>query len=96
MDDDQRYRELDDKRQGEGLTEEEANELGRLEAERSGKQYEGNADDPPLEVRAERVSSDPEEATEAEVEVKENTDVDGSVQTPERLAGEQVDAPPPA
>ncbi|MDQ4005152.1 MAG: hypothetical protein M3135_02470 [Actinomycetota bacterium] len=94
--DEQRYRELDAKRQGEGLTEEEANELGKLEAKRMGKEYEGNADDPPLEVRAERVGADPEEVTEAEVEVKENRDVDDSVQTPERLAGEQVDAPPPA
>ena len=92
----ERYQELDRKRQGEGLTEEEANELGKLEAERSGQDYEGNADDPPLEVRAERVGADPEEVTEAEVEIKENRDVDDSIQTPERLAGEQVDVPPPA
>ncbi len=46
-----RYDELDEKRRTRGLTREEAEELGRLEAERMGREYEGNADDPPPGVR---------------------------------------------
>jgi hypothetical protein len=90
-----RYEELDAKRQGEGLTLEEANELGRLEAERDGREYEGNAEDPPPEVRAERVGADPEEVTEAEIEAKER-DVDDTILTDERRKAAEVDTPPPA
>ncbi|HYH28354.1 MAG TPA: hypothetical protein VEA19_06235 [Actinomycetota bacterium] len=91
-----RYEELDAKRQGEGLTEDEANELGRLEAERAGRPYEGNADDPPLEVRAERVGADPEEATEEEVAATEEKDVDDTVLTDERRRANERDNPPVA
>ena len=95
--DDQRYRELDAKRRSaEGLTEEEANELGRLDAERAGRPYEGNADDPPLEVRAERVGADPEEATEEEIAATEETDIDDTVLTDERLRAAEKDIPPVA
>lgn len=49
-----RYEELTAKRDSaEGLTNEEANELGRMLAEREGKPY-GNADNPPPEVQEER------------------------------------------
>ena len=56
-----RYEDLTAKRDSEGLSEEEADELGRLMAEREGKPY-SNADDPPPEVESER-KSEPEEAT---------------------------------
>ena len=48
-----RFDELTEKRDGIGLTHDEADELGRLMAEREGKPY-GNADDPPEEVEEER------------------------------------------
>jgi hypothetical protein len=48
-----RYEELTEKRDSIGLTHDEADELGRLMAEREGKPY-GNADDPPEEVEEER------------------------------------------
>jgi hypothetical protein len=48
-----RFRELTEKRDGPGLSNEEADELGRMMAEREGKPY-GNADDPPEEVEEER------------------------------------------
>ena len=95
--DEQRYRELDAKRLSpEGLTEAEANELGRLDAERAGRPYEGNADDPPLEVRAERVGADPEEATEEKIVAEEQKDVDDTILTDERLAAAEKDIPPVA
>jgi hypothetical protein len=54
-----RFDELIEKRKGSGLSREEADELGRLFAEREGKPY-GNADDPPAEVEDERKGgSDP-------------------------------------
>jgi len=52
-DTDRRFEELTEKRDGIGLTRDEADELGRLMAEREGKPY-GNADDPPEEVEEER------------------------------------------
>ena len=58
-----RYDELDEKRSTTGLTREEADELGRLEAERSGREYEGNADNPPPGVRAEESAAETAEAT---------------------------------
>ncbi|MGH2661962.1 MAG: hypothetical protein ACRDKA_09980 [Actinomycetota bacterium] len=59
-----RYQQLIEKRDDEGLTDQEADELGRLMAERRGKQY-GNADDPPEDVEIERVGT--MEATEEDV-----------------------------
>jgi len=90
-----RYQELVDKRDGPGLTDEEADELGRLMAERKGREY-GNADDPPLEVEAERASKDPEEVLEEERDAREHRDVDDSIMTRERQAGTDKDLPPPA
>ena len=59
-----RYQQLIEKRGGEGLTEDEANELGRLMAQRQGEEY-GNADNPPEDVELERVGT--VEATEDDV-----------------------------
>jgi len=42
--DDQRYQELMEKRSRTGLSEAEANELGRMMAERLGKPYQGHSD----------------------------------------------------
>jgi hypothetical protein len=87
-----RYEDLISKRDGEGLSEDEADELGRLIAEREGKPY-ANADDPPVEVEAER-RSEPEEATRDEVETER--DVDDSILTKEGEPGREVDQPPVA
>jgi hypothetical protein len=60
-----RYEDLIAKRDSEGLSEDEANELGRLIAEREGEPY-ANADDPPPDVEAERKSKDPDSALQGE------------------------------
>ena len=56
-----RYEELIAKRDREGLTDEEADELGRLMAERRGERYEGDARKPPPEVAARRRSGPDDE-----------------------------------
>ncbi len=61
-----RYEELIEKRDAEGLSREEATELGRLMAERRGEVYEGNAADPPPDVEMRRESV-PEDEIEEEV-----------------------------
>jgi hypothetical protein len=61
-----RYEDLIDKRDGEGLTDEEATELGRLIAERRGEPYEGDAQDPPPDVELRRRSV-PEDEIEEEL-----------------------------
>lgn len=61
-----RYDELIAKRDREGLTPEEATELGRLMAERRGQPYEGNAQAPPSDVEMRRASV-PEEEIEEEL-----------------------------
>ena len=61
-----RYHELIDKRNREGLTDDEADELGRLMAERRGEPYEGHAKDPPPDVELRRASV-PEEEIEDEL-----------------------------
>jgi hypothetical protein len=91
-----RYEELTKKRDAEGLSDDEANELGKLEAKREGEEYEGNADDPPIEVRAERIGADPETATEEEVATEEHKDVDDTVLTRERERAAEGDNPPVA
>lgn len=88
-----RYEELIAKRDGEGLNDEEADELGKLMAEREGEPY-ANADDPPPEVDAERKSKDPEEATRDEAETEK--DIDDSTLTEEGEKGREVDNPPVA
>jgi hypothetical protein len=64
-----RYQELIAKRDREGLTDDEADELGRLMAERRGQPYEGNAQEPPPDVAVEQAGTPQgtaEEAHEAE------------------------------
>jgi hypothetical protein len=90
-----RYQELIDKRDGPGLSDEEADELGRLMAEREGRDY-ANADSPPVEVEAERVSKEPEEFLEEEEDSKEYRDVDDTVMTREGQPARDKDFPPPA
>ena len=51
-----RHQELIEKRDREGLTDDEAAELGRLMTERRGQQYEGDAQDPPPDVEQRRAS----------------------------------------
>jgi hypothetical protein len=91
-----RYQQLIEKRDGPGLSDNEVDELGKLMADREGKAYEGNAEDPPLEVEAERLSKDPEEYVEEVQASKDSRDVDDSVMTREGEPGRQKDAPPPA
>ena len=91
-----RYDELDAKRRGsEGLSDDEANELGRLEAERRGAEY-SNASRPPPEVLAERDTEEPEAATAEQREAEEHEDIDATVWSREREKGAQVDNPPVA
>jgi hypothetical protein len=52
-----RYDELVQKRDSEGLSRQEADELGKLMAERRGEPY-GNADNPPADVQVERVTAE--------------------------------------
>jgi hypothetical protein len=90
-----RYHELIEKRDSTGLSLEEAEELGKLMAEREGKEYEGSADAPPEDVELRRVSV-PEQEIEEQVESKTYRDVDDTVMTREGQAGRDKDFPPPA
>jgi hypothetical protein len=90
-----RYQQLIEKRDSTGLTREETDELGKLMAEREGKEYEGSAADPPEDVELRRASV-PEEAIKEEVDAKTYRDVDDSVMTREGQPGREKDAPPPA
>jgi hypothetical protein len=63
-----RYEELVEKRDAEGLSRDEATELAKLMAEREGKEYEGNAENPPLDVEVERVGGGEEGVTEEDIE----------------------------
>jgi hypothetical protein len=105
--DDQRYQELVQKRDGEGLTEEEANELGRLMAEKEGRAEDyGNADRPPGDVEIERVGiAESEEELQAvqeeraEREDEESllaTEVDDTPLDREKKAAQERDNPPVA
>lgn len=90
-----RYQELIGKREGTGLSREETEELGKLMAEREGKEYEGSADNPPEDVEMRRASV-PEEEIEEQIESKKYQDVDDSVMTREGQPGRDKDVPPPA
>jgi hypothetical protein len=94
--DEQRFEELTRKRDSEGLSEEEAAELGRLEAQREGKEYEGSADDPPPDVEAERRGATPAEAQEQADAANRSKDIDDSVMTREGHPGREQDNPPVA
>ncbi len=95
--DQERLEELTKKRNDVGLTKEEADELGRLMAEAAGEEHR-TADNPPPEVAVARDAALEEKAAKGEMEEDElaERDVDETVESPERKAGEQKDAPPPA
>lgn len=92
-----RYEELVEKRDGPGLTKEEADELGRLMAERRGAPY-GNAQKPPTDVEVERsgTAEDEQELEEEKRDQEQDRDVDDSVYDRERQAAMDRDEPPPA
>lgn len=100
-----RLDELMGKRRREGLSDEEANELGRLMAEDAGVPY-GNAENPPEDVEVERDAVAAEESEEAEVAAeqrdeiedaeRQERDVDDTVLDRERRALHEKDVPPPA
>jgi hypothetical protein len=73
-----RYDELIKKRDDVGLTDDEANELGRLMADERGERY-GSADNPPEDVAAERDAVEAEEKAEIEEGERADRDVDESV-----------------
>ena len=100
-----RLEELMEKRRGEGLSDDEANELGRLMAEDAGVPY-ANAESPPEEVEVERDAVAAEDGEEARVaaeqpdEIEEgerlDRDVDDTVLDDRRRAAQDTDLPPPA
>jgi hypothetical protein len=90
-----RYQELIEKRDGPGLSDEEADELGRLMAERQGEPY-ANADNPPLDVEAERESKDTEDYVEEQRESREGRVLDDAVMTREGQPSRETDNPPVA
>lgn len=94
-----------EKRRVEGLSDDEANELGRLMAEDAGVPY-ANADRPPEDVEVERDAIAAEEGEVARVaaeqpdEIEEgelaDRDVDDTVLDRRRRAAQDRDLPPPA
>jgi hypothetical protein len=94
-----RYEDLIDKRDSEGLSQEEAEELGRLMAERRGESYEGDAQDPPPDVELRRVSVPEEEIEEELAEQRpvgpKGTEPNLTSKDPE-TAPEGGQGPPPA
>jgi hypothetical protein len=87
----ERYRELIAKRDGPGLSDAEAAELGRMEAEREGKPY-GDATHPTDDVRAERDEEDREAGRTGR---RRREDVDETPMSPERDEADRYDLPPP-
>lgn len=105
--DEQRYDELVRKRDGEGLTEEEANELGRLMAEKEGRPEDyANAERPPDEVEIARtgIAESEEELQAVQEERAEREDelplldkeVDDTPLDKEKKAAQERDNPPVA
>jgi hypothetical protein len=102
-----RYDELIGKRDGEGLTADEANELGRLMAEKEGRPEDyGNADRPPDEVEIARTGiADSEEELQAVQEERAqreddvpllDKEVDDTPLDREKKAAQERDNPPVA
>ena len=91
-----RYQELLEKRDAEGLNRDEANELGKMEAERRGADYY-NAENPPPAVEAERVART--DVTEEDVEqARDRDDAEQAEMAPkgsERRPEEEDRAEPP-
>jgi hypothetical protein len=105
--DEQRYQELTKKRDDTGLTADEADELGRLMAEKAGRADEyGNADRPPEDVEVERagLAETEEELETVQEEQSEREEAHPLLQkeiddTPlerERKAAQERDNPPVA
>jgi hypothetical protein len=92
-----RYEELTRKRDGSGLTKDEADELGKLMAGRRDEPY-GNAQRPPEDVEVERsgTAEDVEELEEEKRDQDEEKDVDESIYDRERQSAVDRDEPPPA
>lgn len=94
-----RYQQLIEKRDREGLTRDEADELGRLMAERRGEPYEGHAQDPPPDVERRRASVSEEEIQEELAEDRplgpKGTEPSLTSKEPETLP-EGGQGPPPA
>jgi hypothetical protein len=92
-----RYEDLTKKRDETGLTKDEADELGKLMADRRGEPY-GNAQRPPEDVEIERAGTvdTAEELEEEKRDQDRQKDVDDSVQDRERQAAIDRDEPPPA
>jgi hypothetical protein len=93
-----RFQELLEKRDTEGLSGDEANELGMMEAERRGAEYH-NAENPPPDVEAERVArtdvteEDVEQARDREDAEQAETAPKGSERRPEEE--DRAEAPKP-
>jgi hypothetical protein len=92
-----RYEELTKKRDDTGLTKDEADELGKLMAERRGQPH-GTADNPPEDVEVERSGTveSVEELEEEKRDQERDKDVDESVQDRQRQTAMDRDEPPPA
>lgn len=83
-----RYEELVRKREGTGLTAEEADELGRLMAEREGRGDEyANAQNPPEAVEAERVGTVEDEDELRDIKEQEQAK---EAEQPEEEAGPEM------
>ena len=92
-----RYEDLTKKRDDTGLTKDEADELGKLMAERRGKPH-GTADDPPEDVEVERSGTveTVEELDQEKRDQERDKDVDESVHDRQRQTAMDRDEPPPA
>ena len=92
-----RYEDLTKKRNQTGLTKDEADELGKLMAERRGKPH-GTADNPPEDVEVERSGTveTVEELDQEKRDQERDKDVDESVHDRQRQTAMDRDEPPPA
>ena len=92
-----RYEDLTKKRDDTGLTKDEADELGKLMAERRGQPH-GTADDPPEDVEVERSGTveTVEELDQEKRDQERDKDVDESVHDRQRQTAMDRDEPPPA
>jgi hypothetical protein len=83
-----RHEELEQKKRETGLTAEEADELGRLMAEREGRAEEyANAENPPAEVEVERVGTVRDEGELQDVKQEEQAK---EAEQPEEEAGPEM------
>jgi hypothetical protein len=92
-----RYEDLTKKRDESGLTKGEADELGKLMAERRDQPY-GNAQRPPDDVEVERsgTAESVQELEEVKRDQDREKDVDESVHDRQRQTAMDRDEPPPA